>query len=51
MKTGGKEMENQREANNMLAMFEQMLQEQRAMSEIAETVEQHKFAIYFSFTI
>ena len=39
MKPGGKEMENQPEANNMMMMFERMLQEQRAMSEIAATVE------------
>ena len=39
MNTGGKEMENQPEANNMMMMFERMLQEQRAMSEIAAAVE------------
>ena len=39
VKTGGKEMENQQEGNNMMMMFEWMLQEQRAMSEIAATVE------------
>ena len=32
-------MENQPAAKNMMAMFERMLQEQRAMSEIAATVE------------
>ena len=31
MKPGGKEMENQPEAKNMMAMFERMLQEQRAV--------------------
>ena len=36
---GGMEMENQPKANNMMAMFERMLQEQRTMSEIAATVE------------
>ena len=40
MKTGGKEMENQPEASNMMMMFERMLQEQRSMSEIAAAVEQ-----------
>ena len=35
VKPGGKEMENQPEASNMMMMFERMLQEQRAMSEIA----------------
>ena len=40
MNTGGKEMENQPEANNMMMMFERMFQEQRAMSEIAAAVEQ-----------
>ena len=39
VKPGGKEMENQPEANNMMAMFEQMGQDQRAMSEIAATVQ------------
>ena len=39
VKPGGKEMENQPEANNMMAMFEQMLQEQHAISEIVATVE------------
>ena len=39
MKPGDKEMENQPKADNMMAMFEQMLQEQRAMSEIAAVVE------------
>ena len=39
MKPGGKEMENQPEANNMMAMFEWMLQEQCTMSEIAAAVE------------
>ena len=39
MKPGGKEMENQPGANNMMAMFERMLQEQRATSEIAAVVE------------
>ena len=39
VKPGGKEMENQPEASNMMMMFEQMLQEQRAMSEIAVVVE------------
>ena len=39
VKTGAKEMENQQEANNMMAMFERMLQEQRATSEIAAVVE------------
>ena len=39
VKTGGKEMENQQQANNMMAMFERMLQEQRAMSEILAAVE------------
>ena len=39
MKTGGKEMENQPGATNMMMMFERMLQEQRAMSEIAASVE------------
>ena len=32
-------MENQPAANNMMAMFERMLQEQRTMSEIAAAVE------------
>ena len=32
-------MENQREANNMMAMFDLILQEQCAMSEIAAAVE------------
>ena len=35
MKPGGKEMENQPRANNMMVMFEWMLKEQHAMSEIA----------------
>ena len=39
VKPGGKEMENQPEANNMMAMFERMLQEQRAMLEIAVVTE------------
>ena len=39
VKPGGKEMENQPEANNMMMMFERILQEQRAMSEIAAAVE------------
>ena len=39
LKPGGKEMENQPAANNMMAMFEQILQEQPAMSEIAAAVE------------
>ena len=39
MKPGGKEMEIQPEANNMMAMFERMLQEQRAMSKIVVVVE------------
>ena len=39
VKPGGKEMENQLEANNMMAIFERMLQEQCAMSEIATAVE------------
>ena len=39
MKPGGKEMENQSEASNMMMMIERMRQEQRAMSEIAATVE------------
>jgi hypothetical protein len=36
VKTGGKKMENQPEASNMVMMFDRMLQEQRSMSEIAE---------------
>ena len=36
---GDKEMENQQEANNMMMMFEQMLQEQRPMSEVATAIE------------
>ena len=40
VKPDGKEMENQQpEPNNMMMMFERMLQEQRAMSEIAAAVE------------
>ena len=39
VKPGGKEMENQPAVNNMMAMFERMLQEQRTMSEIAAAVE------------
>ena len=39
VKPGGKEMENQLDASNMMMMFEWMLQEQCAMSEIAATVE------------
>ena len=39
VKPGGKEMENQPEASNMMIMFEQMLQEQCAMSEIAVAIE------------
>ena len=39
MKTGGKEMENQQEVmNTMMTMFERMLDEQRAMSEITTVV-------------
>ena len=40
MKTGGKEMESQQEAMStmMMMMFEQMLPEQRAMSEITAVV-------------
>ena len=36
---GSKDMENQQEANNMMTMFEQMLQEQHTMSEVALVVE------------
>ena len=36
---GGKDLENQKEAINMMMMFEWMLQEQRAISEIAAMVE------------
>ena len=36
---GGKDMENKQEANNMMRMFEQILQEQRAMSEVVAAVE------------
>ena len=39
VKPGGKEMKNRQEANNMMAMFERMLQEQRVMSETATAVE------------
>ena len=39
MKRGGKEMENQQEANNMVTMFKRMLQEQHMMWEIATEVE------------
>ena len=39
VKPGGKEMENQPEPNNMMMIFERMLKEQRAMSEIAVAVE------------
>jgi hypothetical protein len=39
MNTGGKEMENQPKASNMVMMFERMLQEQRSMSEIAAVAE------------
>ena len=40
MKAGGKEMENQQEAMNMMMMmFERMLQEQREMSEITTVVQ------------
>jgi hypothetical protein len=39
VKKGGKEMENQQEASNMVMMFERMLQEQRLMSEIATVAE------------
>ena len=35
---GGKEMENQQEANDMVRMFERMLQEQRAMLEVVAAV-------------
>jgi methyl coenzyme M reductase subunit C-like uncharacterized protein (methanogenesis marker protein 7) len=35
VKPGGKEMENQPEVNNMMKMFERILQDQRSMSEIA----------------
>ena len=40
VKTGDKEMENHQEANNMISMFELMLQEQHAMSEVVAAVEQ-----------
>ena len=36
---GGKEMENQQEANDMVRMFEWMLQEQRTMLEVVAAVE------------
>ena len=39
MKPGGKEMENQPEANNMMMMFERMLQEQCSILEIVAAVE------------
>ena len=39
LQSGGKEMENQQEAmSTMMMMFERMLQEQRAMSEITAAV-------------
>jgi hypothetical protein len=39
VKPGGKEMENQPEASNMVMMFERMLLEQRSMPEIATAAE------------
>ena len=39
MKMGGKEMENQHETNNMMTMFERMLQEQDAISKIAAAIQ------------
>ena len=37
--TGSKEMENEQDSNNMMRMFERMLQEQRVMSEVVVVVE------------
>ena len=39
VKPGGKEMENQREPNNMMMMFERMLRQQRVMFEIVAVVQ------------
>ena len=39
VKMGGKEMENQQEANNMMRILERMLQEQQAMLEVLAIVE------------
>ena len=36
---GGKETENQQEAINMMMMFERMIQERRAMSEVVAVVD------------
>ena len=39
VKPGGKEMKNKPEANNIITMFDRMVQEQRTMSEIALAIE------------